>query len=129
MFTALPPFALGLLDQNCTAEARTNFPKLYRNSQNNENFNNKVFWTWIFMALVHSIVLYWLPMLAYGDGVIWGSGKSGDLLVLGNIVYSCTIVAVSYKAALTFDSWNWITHVAVWGSIAFWSVLYPIRLG
>ena len=69
------PFALLPLDKNCTAEARTN-----RNIQNNENFNNKVLWTWILVALVHSIVLYWLPMPAYGEGVIWGSGKSGDLL-------------------------------------------------
>ena len=68
MMTAAPPIAIGLFDQNCNAQTRMDNPRLYKSSQNSEFFNNKVFWIWIGNATFHSIVLYWLPMLAYGEG-------------------------------------------------------------
>lgn len=87
-FTALPPFALGLFDKICSAETTLKYPALYKPSQSAELFNVKVFWIWIINALVHSVLLFWLPMLAYDNEVIWGNGKSGGYLVLGNIVYT-----------------------------------------
>jgi len=62
-------------------------PRLYENFQSARLFNVKVFWIWIGNALVHSIILYWLPMFAYGD-VIWANGREGGYLVLGNMVYT-----------------------------------------
>lgn len=87
-FTALPPFALGLFDKMCSAETTLQYPALYKPSQSALLFNVKVFWIWIINALIHSIMLFWLPMWAYDNEVIWGNGKSGSYLVLGNIVYT-----------------------------------------
>lgn len=110
-FTALPPFAIGIFDKVCSAETMLKYPALYKPSQSAQLFNVRVFWIWICNALVHSIILYWAPMLAYGNEIIWGRqikciillfyfilfffyayhlghGKSGDYLVLGNIVYT-----------------------------------------
>lgn len=127
LMTSLPPIAIGLFDQTCKAETRMEHPQLYKASQNSEFFNLKVFWLWIADAIVHSVVLYWLPMLAYSEGVVWSSGQSSDYLVLGNIVYSCVVMTVCFKAGLTLDSWNWLCHLSIWGSIAIWNaflVLY-----
>lgn len=87
-FTALPPFAIGIFDKVCSAETMLKYPALYKPSQSAQLFNVRVFWVWIGNALVHSVILFWAPMLAYGNETIWGNGKSGDYLVLGNIVYT-----------------------------------------
>ena len=93
--TSAPPVAIGLFDQHCTEKTRRENPKLYVETQRAEFFNAKVFWQWMGNALVHSIILYWLPMWAYGYGNIWLNGKSGGYLVLGNVVYSCVMITVS----------------------------------
>jgi hypothetical protein len=39
-----------------------------------------------------------MPMAAFTEGIVWPSGRSGDYLVLGNIVYSCVVIVVCLKA-------------------------------
>lgn len=63
-------------------------PRLYENFQSARMFNVKVFWIWISNALIHSIILYWMPMYAYYGDVAWSSGRDGGYLVLGNMVYT-----------------------------------------
>lgn len=102
-FTGAPPIAIGLFDQSCKAETRMSHPELYKSSQKSDQFNNRVFWQWIFLAVLHSVILYFLPSACFGEGNVWQSGKTGDYLVLGNIVYSCVIITVSLKALLILD--------------------------
>lgn len=140
-FTALPPFAMGLFDKICSADTMLKYPALYKPSQNAQLFNVKVFWIWIINALIHSVMLFWLPMLCYENEIIWGNGKSGGYLVLGNIVYTVrvmnflmfgadgnwfalffqyVVVTVCLKAGLITNSWTWLTHCSIWGSIMLW---------
>lgn len=100
LFTALPPFAMGLFDKICSAETMLKYPALYKPSQNAQLFNVKVFWVWIANALIHSVMLFWLPMLAYKYDIIWVNGKSGGYLELGNIVYT-----VSEQVLFSYISW------------------------
>lgn len=105
-FTALPPFAIGIFDKVCSAETMLKYPALYKPSQSAQLFNVRVFWIWIGNALVHSVILFWAPMLAYGNETIWGNGKSGDYLVLGNIVYTVSVVEIEMlmiPLIVTFD--------------------------
>nr|XP_029712708.1 probable phospholipid-transporting ATPase IA isoform X3 [Aedes albopictus] len=119
-FTALPPFAMGLFDKVTSAEQMLKEPRLYEPSQSAQLFNVKVFWYWIFNALVHSVILYWLPMFSYQGDVIWGNGRDGGYLVLGNIVYTYVVVTVCLKAGLVTNSWTWLTHCSIWGSMVLW---------
>jgi phospholipid-transporting ATPase len=59
-------------------------------------------------------------MCAYKGDVIWGNGKDGGYLVLGNIVYTYVVVTVCLKAGLVTNSWTWMTHCSIWGSIGLW---------
>ncbi|XP_060651447.1 probable phospholipid-transporting ATPase IA isoform X3 [Drosophila nasuta] len=120
LFTAMPPFAIGLFEKFCTAETMLKYPLLYKPSQNAKLFNVKVFWIWIFNALLHSVFLFWLPMAAFKDEAIWSDGKTSDYLLLGNMVYTYVIVTVCLKAGLITSSWTWLTHAAIWGSIVLW---------
>lgn len=42
IFTALPPFTLGIFERSCTQESMLRFPQLYKITQNAEGFNTKV---------------------------------------------------------------------------------------
>ncbi|XP_067627473.1 probable phospholipid-transporting ATPase IA isoform X3 [Eurosta solidaginis] len=121
MFTALPPFALGLFDKVCSAETMLKYPQLYKPSQDAKLFNVKVFWVWIVNALSHSVWLFWLPMMM-AKGSIWYDGKTSDYLLLGNIVYTYVVVTVCLKAGLITNSWTWMTHASIWGSIVMWFI-------
>ena len=120
IFTSLPPLAIGVFDQSCSAIARMNFPALYQETQKGVFFNNKVFWKWILNAILHSMVLFWLPMGAFTYGTVWKNGFNGDYLALGNTVYTCTLLTVCLKLGLETNAWNWIIHLSIWGSIVLW---------
>lgn len=88
LFTALPPFAMGMFDKVCSADVMLKYPLLYQPSQNAQLLNVKVFWVWIGNAVMHSLILFWLPMLSYGTEIVWPNGRNGGYLVLGNMVYT-----------------------------------------
>ncbi|XP_052793334.1 probable phospholipid-transporting ATPase IA isoform X2 [Mya arenaria] len=120
IFTAAPPLAMGLFDRYCNAENRLRFPELYKYSQNAQQFNVKVFWMWIANAIYHSILLFWMPILALQQDVAFSDGKVGNYLFVGNFVYTYVVVTVCLKAGLETSAWTWLTHLAIWGSIASW---------
>jgi len=126
---------MGLFDQYCTADTRMRHPSLYQSSQRSEHFNHRIFWLWIANSIAHSMILFWLPMWGFSEGVVWSNGHNGDYLVIGNIVYSFVVVTVSCKAGLEMESWSWISHMSIWGSIALWfgflivySFVWPLGL-
>ncbi|XP_023288941.1 probable phospholipid-transporting ATPase IA isoform X3 [Orussus abietinus] len=127
VFTAAPPLAIGLFDKVCSAETHLTHPRLYAAKNTMEStFNIKVFWVWILNGLLHSSLLYWLPLLALEQDVIWANGRDGGYLVLGNIVYTYVVVTVCGKAGLITNSWTWVTHLATWGSIILWFLFIVI---
>ncbi|XP_045492723.1 probable phospholipid-transporting ATPase IA isoform X3 [Colias croceus] len=135
IFTALPPFAIGLFDKICSPEIMIRHPVLYIPSQQGLLFNVRVFWVWAVNALLHSVLLFWLPVLLTSHHVLWPSGRDGGYLVLGNFVYTYVVATVCLKAGLATHSWTWVTHVSIWGSVALWilfiviySNLYPTIL-
>jgi phospholipid-transporting ATPase len=127
LFTAAPPMALGLLDRSCSAETIMKFPAIYRMSQNGSDFNIKIFWTWCLNAVYHSIILYFMSYamlrhdVAHSNGIVLGSH-----LFFGNCIYTYVIIVVCLKAGLESDSWTFLTHIAIWGSIASWFIFFAI---
>ncbi|KAJ0179615.1 hypothetical protein K1T71_005327 [Dendrolimus kikuchii] len=135
IFTALPPFAIGLFDKLCSPEIMLRHPVLYIPSQQGLLFNVRVFWIWAINSLLHSVLLFWLPVLMTAHHVVWPSGKDGGYLLLGNFVYTYVVLTVCLKAGLATHSWTWVTHVAIWGSVAMWFIfiliysnIYPLVL-
>ncbi|XP_059479634.1 probable phospholipid-transporting ATPase IA isoform X2 [Neocloeon triangulifer] len=126
LFTAAPPLAMGLFDRACSADAMMSFPLLYKSSQLGSAFNRRVFWIWIANSLFHSVLLYWLPLMAFQQDVVWSNGREGGYLVLGNTVYSYVVMTVCLKAALVTHYWTWVTHLAIWGSIIAWFIFLVI---
>jgi phospholipid-transporting ATPase len=126
LFTAAPPLALGLFDRPSKASTMLRFPELYKISQNKSDFNLTVFWTWMFNAFLHSIFLYFICYGIFQKEVVFADGQVGDYLFMGTHVYSYCVIAVCLKSGLETDSWTWITHLSIWGSIGFWFLFLAI---
>lgn len=120
-FTAAPPLVIGLFDRQCSAEIMTKYPTLYSNQ--GDLFSPRLFWIWVWSAILHSLALFWLTYFMIWNDTIWSFGLSdGGYLVYGNILYTYVVVTVCLKAALELTSWTVFTHAAIWGSIVLWFV-------
>lgn len=51
-------------------------------------------------ALIHSSLLYWLPLMALKQDVAWANGRDGGYLLLGNFVYTVSLSYIFYIAIL-----------------------------
>uniref|UniRef100_A0A7N4PN90 Phospholipid-transporting ATPase n=1 Tax=Sarcophilus harrisii TaxID=9305 RepID=A0A7N4PN90_SARHA len=125
IFTALPPFTLGIFERACTQESMLRFPQLYRITQNAEGFNTKVFWGHCINALIHSIILFWGPMkvLEHGNGFIISNVKH---ILIPFFFPQYVVVTVCLKAGLETRAWTKFSHLAVWGSIALWLAFFGV---
>ncbi|XP_061569998.1 phospholipid-transporting ATPase IB isoform X4 [Cololabis saira] len=126
IFTALPPFTLGIFDRPCSQQNMLRFPQLYRITQNAEGFNTKVFWGHCINALIHSIILFWLPLKMLDHTSPFSNGQGSDYLFTGNMVYTYVVVTVCLKAGMETTAWTRFSHLAVWGSMALWMVFFVV---
>ncbi|XP_034145203.1 phospholipid-transporting ATPase IB isoform X4 [Esox lucius] len=106
IFTALPPFTLGIFDRPCSQQNMLRFPQLYRITQNAEGFNTKVFWGYCINALIHSIILFWFPLKVLEHDTPFSNGHGTDYLFVGNIVYTYVVVTVCLKAGMETTAWT-----------------------
>jgi len=139
---------MGIFDIVCTSNTRLKFPQLY--SQTLDTFNVRIFWIWVLNALFHSFLLFWICMFAMKHEVVWSNGKEGGYLLMGNFIYTVklllvklyfivsfqynknlnvkacvlhfqyVVIVVCLKAGLHIQSWSYIVHIAIWGSIMAW---------
>uniref|UniRef100_A0A672NDC0 Phospholipid-transporting ATPase n=1 Tax=Sinocyclocheilus grahami TaxID=75366 RepID=A0A672NDC0_SINGR len=113
IFTALPPFTLGIFDRPCSQQNMLRFPQLYRITQNAEGFNTKVFWGHCINALIHSIILFWFPLKVLEHG---NYRKHSHYVV----------VTVCLKAGMETTAWTRFSHLAVWGSMVLWMLFFAV---
>ncbi|KAJ7989300.1 hypothetical protein DPEC_G00318050 [Dallia pectoralis] len=133
IFTAMPPLALGIFERCCKKENMLKYPELYKSSQNAVGFNTQVFWAYCLNGLLHSVILFWLPLQAFKHDTVSWNGKTPDYLLLGNMVYTFVVITVCLKAGLETSSWTLFSHISIWGSICLWvlffclySTLWPV---
>uniref|UniRef100_A0A665UWK8 Phospholipid-transporting ATPase n=1 Tax=Echeneis naucrates TaxID=173247 RepID=A0A665UWK8_ECHNA len=126
IFTALPPFTLGIFDRPCSQQNMLRFPQLYRITQNAEGFNTKVFWGHCINALIHSIILFWFPLKMLEHDSPFHNGQGNDYLFVGNMVYTYVVVTVCLKAGMETTAWTRFSHLAVWGSMVLWMVFFAV---
>lgn len=107
IFTAAPPFALGVFDRKCSAETMLRNPHLYKANFDNQSYTTRSFWTWIATAFWHSLLLFWFTYKIIDHDTLWEEGKSdGGYLVFGNMLYTYVVVTVCLKAGLEMTSWT-----------------------
>eukprot|EP00092_Neocalanus_flemingeri_P034853 GFUD01037928.1.p1 GENE.GFUD01037928.1~~GFUD01037928.1.p1 ORF type:complete len:1087 (-),score=203.66 GFUD01037928.1:753-4013(-) len=122
IFTFFPAFAIGLLDRPRTSDERMTKPGLYYCSQNGMGYNKNVFWRWIVQAILHSVILFWIPMWSMGTGVNNRHGYSEGYLELGNTIYTAVVITTVVKTGLEKATWTFLCFVQIFGSILLWTI-------
>ncbi|CDR00454.1 unnamed protein product, partial [Oncorhynchus mykiss] len=89
IFTALPPFTLGIFDRPCSQQNMLRFPHAIQDHPRMlRAFNTKVFWGHCINALIHSIILFWFPLKVLEHDSPFNNGHGTDYLFVGNMVYT-----------------------------------------
>ncbi|ETN84642.1 phospholipid-translocating P-type ATPase, flippase [Necator americanus] len=117
IFTAWPPVVLGLFDRPIAADQMMRYPSLYHSFQK-RSFSKARFFLWIGMALVHSLSLFFLSYGFLETQIVWGDGRTGGWLMLGNSAYS-VFPAISLRIGADMAGMAWI----MMSSSLFWLAL------
>ncbi|KAJ3217909.1 hypothetical protein HDU67_007060 [Dinochytrium kinnereticum] len=126
-FALLQPVAIGIFDQIVSARQLDKYPQMYRLGQRSEFYNNTTFWSWIFNSFFHSAFIYYtMTWGVYSESTMLPDGRVANNWLLGQMVYTVNLLTISAKAALITDTWVKFTHIAIFGSIALWFVLFPV---
>lgn len=108
IYSSLPILVVGILEQDVSAQSNLEHPYLYVAGPRNLLFDFKLFYWSLFRGFMHSIAIFFIPMLALrGDGQFSHSGlEQGDYYTL-SLIAACTLtwvvnlqVSQSWKVAL-----------------------------
>lgn len=111
IYTALPTIIIGIFDKDLSRKTLIKYPQLYRSGQMNERYNLKLFNITMIDTVWQSVVIFFIPCVAYTRSTIDGSSL-GDLWTLA------VVILVNIHLAMDVFQWNWITHASIWSCIA-----------
>lgn len=126
IFTAMPPFVLGIFDQFVNARLLDRYPQLYQLSQKGIFFRTHNFWSWVGNGFFHSLILYFVSEAIYWNGGQRSNGQSEGHWVWGTSLYTAGLVTVLGKAALITNIWTKYTVIAIPGSLLVWFIFLPV---
>ena len=107
VFTSWPWIFTFVFDRDVGFENSMNIPKLYQAGQAKYYFGYLTFWKWIFLAIFHGWVAYFLPM--YGMyGPYDSSGKTWEHWVSSTVSFSIILHVVTYKL---FIDWYFLNKI------------------
>ncbi|XP_049403242.1 phospholipid-transporting ATPase 1 isoform X1 [Solanum stenotomum] len=111
IYTSVPTIVVGILDKDLSRVTLMKYPQLYGPGQRQESYNKKLFWVTMIDTLWQSIVAFFVPVLAYWESEI-------DISSIGDLWTLAVVILVNVHLAMDVIRWSWITHAAIWGSIA-----------
>ena len=118
--------AIGVFDQYVNSRMIYRYPQLYKLGQESTFYNSKTFWGMIGTCFLQSLIMYYGLSLPYGESSVNQSGHTSNNWVMGEMIYTADLIAITLRAALVVTIWNRFTIFAVFGSIGLWFLLFPI---
>ncbi|GAB2280128.1 Putative phospholipid-transporting ATPase 9 [Dionaea muscipula] len=119
-FTSLPPIALGVLDQDVSAQFCLKFPLLYQEGVQNALFSWGRILSWMFNGVYSGVIIFFFCTRSLREMALNTGGKTADFESLGATMYTCVVWVVNCQMALFIQHFTLIQHVFIWGSIAVW---------
>ncbi|XP_074277220.1 phospholipid-transporting ATPase 1-like [Silene latifolia] len=111
IYTSIPTMVVGVLDKDLSHKTLLQHPKLYGAGHRQESYNLQLFWLTMLDTLWQSLVLFYIPLYTYKDSTL-------DIWSLGSLWTISVVLLVNMHLAMDIQRWVFLTHVAVWGSIA-----------
>ena len=125
LFTAMPPFVIGIFDQFISARLLDRYPQLYQLSQKGVFFRMHSFFSWLANGFYHSLILYFVSTLIFGWDLPQSDGRVAGHWVWGPSLYTAALITVLGKAALVTNIWTKYTFLAIPGSLGVWLLFLP----
>lgn len=121
-FTSLPVIALGVFDQDVSAELCLKFPLLYQEGVQNILFSWTRILGWQFNGAVCATLIFFFCISALETQAFRKAGEVVGLEILGATMYTCVVWVVNCQMALSINYFTFIQHIFIWGSILFWYI-------
>lgn len=118
LFTSIPPFFYALFEKDIDDDIIDEYPEVYRNIQSGKQFTYSTLVTWMLLAIWHSLVFFFGPVMMIGNEPFWSDGKTAGLRNFGAVTATIGITTVVLKLAIESNTWNVFVHLGIWGSIA-----------
>ncbi len=104
-------------------------PAFYRAGQVKYYFNLKVFWLWLFYAVLHGGLTYLIITTGIINHGVWGDGKLVDHWWITTVIFSSIIHIVTYKIFIEITYWNkLIIGTSVLSILVYYFSLYIINI-
>jgi phospholipid-translocating ATPase len=97
-FTALPPMAIGIDDQDASAELLLSCPRLYRQGRLQKVHQAHSFWLNMLDALYQSVVIFFISFGAY-------SGSDVGMFEFGTTIVVACMMTMLVHMAIEAKSW------------------------
>lgn len=120
LFTSLPVIALGVFDQDVSAQFCLEFPGLYQEGLQNTLFSWLRILTWSFNGALSATIIFFFCILAMEQQAFRKNGQVVGLEILGTAMYTCVVLVVNFQMALSINFFTYIQHLFIWGSILSW---------
>ena len=85
---------------------RNLLPFVYSLGRNNEVFTAKNFFSWYAVGVLHSCLVFFLPLYAVQEGIIDGDGHNSDFWIFSITSFTCVIFLVNLKLVICTRVWN-----------------------
>ena len=106
IWTSWPCVIAYAIEQDVDEESSFKYPILYQAGQKKVYFNLKVFWFWIFYAILHGVITYFVVNFICFCGVLNGDGVTHDHWTYSTLCFTCLINDVTFKTFLDLTHWN-----------------------
>ncbi|KAJ8442146.1 hypothetical protein Cgig2_015487 [Carnegiea gigantea] len=121
-FTALPVIALGVLDQDVSAQLCLEFPLIYQEGVQNILFGWKRILCWTLNGILNATTIFYFCIFSLETQAFRGDGQVVGFEILGATLYTCVVCVVNAQMALAINYFTYIQHLLIWGSILYWYV-------
>ncbi|XP_023874750.2 putative phospholipid-transporting ATPase 9 isoform X4 [Quercus suber] len=122
IFTSLPVAALGILEQDVSAELCLKFPLLYQEGVQNVLFSWFQFLGWAFNGVLNAILIFFFCSHAMEHPAFRKGGEVAELEILGTVMFTCIVWVVNCQIALSTNYFTIKNHRYIWGSIISWYI-------
>lgn len=118
LFTSLPAFAIGILDQDVSTTVSKQFPQLYKAGIDNLYFRWQLLARWLLSSVFQSFIIFYFSILTGFGGK--AHGKILGQWDVGTLSFSCVVTIVNLQLLLGN---SFLTHwhfISIFGSIVIW---------
>jgi phospholipid-transporting ATPase len=120
LFAFLPILTFAVLDRDVPARKMKEYPQLYESGQKKQEFTKLLFWSWILLGMIQSVINFFLCFFAYKTSIAHWDGTSYNMFAAGMTCYTVLILTINFVVALEINTWTIIQFLALVWTVGSW---------